>query len=57
MTTGNFPAVMLLDFVNLIKEQQELEASAPRGGLLVVFGHGREDSVAGALAVGARRDV
>lgn len=32
---------MLLDFVNRIKEQQELEASARKGGLLVVFGRRR----------------
>ena len=32
---------MILDFVNRIKEQQELEASARKGGLLVVFGRRR----------------
>ena len=32
---------MILDFVNRIKEQQELEASAQKGGLLVVFGRRR----------------
>jgi len=35
------PAGMILDFVNRIKEQQELEASARKGGLLVVFGRRR----------------
>ncbi|MFZ4592726.1 MAG: ATP-binding protein [Verrucomicrobiaceae bacterium] len=32
---------MILDFVNRIKEQQELETSARKGGLLVVFGRRR----------------
>lgn len=32
---------MILDFVNRIKEQQELEAYARKGGLLVVFGRRR----------------